>query len=112
VKYTPEGGTIRLRSTCGEGWAEVRVSDTGPGIPSEDLERVFERFYRADPARTPGADPGGTGLGLPIARQIAARHGGTVHLESQLGVGTTAIVRLPLSFRHARHDASPSAEGV
>jgi PAS domain S-box-containing protein len=95
VKYTPKGGTIRLESTCTEAWAEFRVSDTGPGIAPGDLERVFERFYRADKARTPGADPGGTGLGLPIARQIVEAHGGSIHLESELGVGTTAVVRLP-----------------
>ncbi len=95
-KYTPAGGTVRARLGADSGWANLTVSDNGPGIAAQDLERVFDRFYRTDRARTPGRDPGGTGLGLTIARQIAERHGGTVWLESQLGAGTTAVVRLPL----------------
>jgi PAS domain S-box-containing protein len=96
VKYTPHGGLVQLESSCQDGWAVVRIVDNGPGIEPADLGQVFERFYRADKARTPGLDPGGTGLGLPIARQIAEAHGGTVHLESALGSGTTAIMRVPL----------------
>jgi PAS domain S-box-containing protein len=97
LKYTPPGGTVRLEARNEDGVAEFRVSDTGSGIAPEDLERVFERFYRADRSRSRGEDPGGTGLGLPIARQIVAQHGGTIHLESELGAGTTAVVRLPLA---------------
>jgi PAS domain S-box-containing protein len=95
LKYTPRGGMVHLSCTRNEDSVEFRVSDTGPGIAPEDLERVFERFYRADRSRTPGEDPGGTGLGLPIARWIAVQHGGAVWLESELGAGTTAVVRLP-----------------
>jgi PAS domain S-box-containing protein len=96
LKYTPKGGTVRVSIKLEPDWAELRVSDDGPGIAPEDLAHVFERFYRVDRARTPGNDPGGTGLGLPIAKLIVEAHAGTVKLESQLGLGTTAVVRLPL----------------
>jgi signal transduction histidine kinase len=72
----------------------MMVHDTGVGIAQEDLPLVFERFYRADPARS--RDPGGTGLGLPIAHWIVEQHSGEIKLECQPGQGTTAIVRLPL----------------
>ena len=93
LKYTPPNGCVTLGLRRGKATAEILVRDTGVGIPAADLPHVFERFYRADPAR--GRDPGGTGLGLPIARWIAEQHGGTIGLESLLGQGTTVIVRLP-----------------
>jgi PAS domain S-box-containing protein len=96
LKYTHANARVDVRVTLEGERVRLIVEDDGPGIAKEDLERVFERFYRVDRGRTPSSDPGGTGLGLPIARQIAARHGGTVHLESEVGVGTTAVVRLPL----------------
>jgi PAS domain S-box-containing protein len=99
VKYTPSGGSVRLESRVDGDWVEFRVTDTGPGIASEELPRVFERFYRVDKGRTRSDDPGGTGLGLPIAGWIAEAHGGRVWLESELGHGTTAIVRLPIEAR-------------
>jgi signal transduction histidine kinase len=102
VKYTPSGGSVRLESSIAEGWGEIRISDDGPGIPSEDLPRVFERFYRVDKGRTRSDDPGGTGLGLPIAGWIAEAHRGKVWLESELGRGTTACVRLPLEREEAQ----------
>ncbi|MER3555187.1 MAG: hypothetical protein C4331_12805 [Meiothermus sp.] len=80
----------------GNGWAQLRVSDTGIGIAPEELGQVFERFYRSDKARLRGEDPGGTGLGLGIAKQIVEAHDGEIWLESKLGKGTTAVVRLPL----------------
>jgi PAS domain S-box-containing protein len=97
VKYTPAGGTVRLSLRSIAGQAQIRVTDSGYGIPPEDLERVFERFYRVDRARTPSETIGGTGLGLTIARQIATAHAGTVHLESAPGAGTTAVVHLPVT---------------
>lgn len=93
VKYTPPDGGVTLGLRRDAARAQVRVCDTGIGIPPEDLPHVFDRFYRADPART--RDPGGSGLGLPIARWIAEQHGGAVMLSSAVGRGTTATVDLP-----------------
>ena len=92
LKYAPSGGRVTLGLRRLRNGAELFVHDTGVGISAEDLPHVFERFYRADPARN--RDSGGTGLGLPIARWIARQHGGDVMLESRLNEGTTAIVRL------------------
>lgn len=94
IKYTkPPGQVVLELKRVGDG-ARVTIRDTGVGIPAEAVPHVFERFYRADPARS--RDPGGTGLGLPIARWIAVQHGGTIQLESTLGKGTTAIVTVPV----------------
>ena len=94
IKYTSAAGDIRMRLQQDGSGAELRIRDDGVGIPSGDLPHVFERFYRADPART--RDPGGTGLGLPIARWIVEQHGGEIRLESEPGRGTEVIVRLPV----------------
>lgn len=101
IKYTPDGGTVRLEAQVTDGQAEFCVSDSGGGIAAEDLPHVFERFYRADRARTPDSDPGGTGLGLTIAKRIAENHGGGIRLESAIGIGTTFWVRLRLSTNDA-----------
>jgi two-component system, OmpR family, sensor kinase len=93
VKYTPPGGTITLGLRSVHECAEITLRDTGVGISEDALPHVFERFYRADPARS--RDPGGTGLGLAIARWITEQHGGTVQIASQLGQGATVTVRLP-----------------
>ena len=95
TKYTPLNGTIKMSLKLVNRRAELRVIDTGSGIAAKDLPHVFERFYRADQSRTPGKDPGGTGLGLPIAHWITQLHGGEIMLESQEGHGTCVIVRLP-----------------
>jgi two-component system, OmpR family, sensor kinase len=94
LKYTPAHGHVTLGLQRQETGSKITVRDTGVGIPPEDLPHVFERFYRADPARS--RDPGGTGLGLPIARWIVEQHGGKITLESQPGQGTIATVYLPL----------------
>ena len=99
VKYTEAGGQIRLRAALVGGQFELRVEDSGLGIPPTDLVHIFERFYRADKART--REQGGTGLGLSIVKHIVQTHGGTVQAESEYGKGTTIIVRLPVT-------ASPS----
>ena len=74
--------------------AILTVADTGVGIPADDIPRVFERFYRADPARA--RDPGGTGLGLAIAQWIVQQHQGDIAVVSEPGRGTTVRVRLPV----------------
>jgi signal transduction histidine kinase len=94
LKYTPAHGHVTLGLQRLETGSKITVRDTGVGIPPEDLPHVFERFYRADPAR--GRDPGGTGLGLPIAHWIVEQHGGKITLESHPGQGTLATVYLPL----------------
>lgn len=95
VRYTSENGLIRLRLVRHGTRAEVAVCDDGIGIRAEDQPHVFERFYRADPARA--TDPGGSGLGLSIARWIAERHGGSIAIESELGKGTEATISLPIA---------------
>lgn len=100
IKYTPEGGKVDLSLVQVNSHAILKVKDTGIGIATEDLPRVFDRFYRADPSRTRDQeDPGGSGLGLSIAHWIVEQHKGHIRLESQLGVGTTVIVELPLSVQ-------------
>lgn len=96
LKYTPAGGRVALRLRREGDAAVIAVSDTGVGISPEHLPHIFERFYRADSGRS--RDPGGTGLGLPIARWIAQQHGGSIELTSRSGEGTTAEVWLPFSM--------------
>jgi two-component system phosphate regulon sensor histidine kinase PhoR len=93
IKYSPEGGRIHVRFTEGNGAATIEVGDTGLGIPSRDLPRVFERFYRVDPARA--AEVPGSGLGLAIVKHLVEAMGGEVSVESELGRGSTFRVTLP-----------------
>jgi len=93
IKYTSQGGKVKVEVQEREGRAELVVSDTGIGISREQLPLVFERFYRADQARTRG----GAGLGLAIARQIAEAHGGTIEARSEPGRGSTFTLRIPLN---------------
>jgi signal transduction histidine kinase len=95
--YTPAGGEIRVSLSRSSAWAELRVSDTGIGIPAEELPQVFDRFFRGREARA--MRPQGSGLGLAIVRHVAEVHGGEVRAESQPGRGTTFTVRLPLLGR-------------
>ena len=92
VKYTPEGGRVGVATRVADGRAELSVADDGPGIPEEHQPRIFDRFYRVDPARSHG----GAGLGLSISRWIAEAHGGTIEVESEPAKGSKFTVRLPL----------------
>ena len=94
-KYTPTDGEIVLGAKQDAAFVELWVKDNGPGILSADLVHIFERFYRADKARS--REHGGTGLGLSIVKHIVKAHGGDVTAESQYGSGTTIRVRLPVS---------------
>ncbi len=93
IKYTPDSGKITLSAAPMEDGIEIRVSDTGVGIPKDDLPHIFERFYRVEKART--SETGGTGLGLAIAKEIVEAHGGDISIESEQGVGSTVIILLP-----------------
>jgi signal transduction histidine kinase len=102
AKYGPAGGLVTLSSELSRpGQLRIKVEDRGPGIPSEELPHVFERFYRVDKTRTrrgdgEGPGQGGTGLGLPIARTIVQAHGGRIEVMSQPGEGTKVSLYLPL----------------
>ena len=85
VRFTPPGGVIAVKGRSRDRWAEASVTDTGPGIPLEHLPRVFDRFYRADAARTRGEATGGTGLGLAIGRELARAQGGDLLAENAKG---------------------------
>lgn len=96
IKYTPENGSIHITvQRLNEQAMEVSVQDTGVGIAKKDLNRIFERFYRVDKARS--RSMGGTGLGLSIAREIVRAHGGSIGIESTPGKGTTVTFTLPIS---------------
>src|SRR5215472_15694379 len=99
VKYSREQSEIRLSARCRDGEIELTVSDDGIGIAREDLPRIFERFYRADKARSPDKIRG-TGLGLAIVKHIVQLHGGRVEAYSELGKGTTIRVILPSANSH------------
>jgi signal transduction histidine kinase len=103
VKFTP-GGTVSVSIATRRGSVHLEVSDTGVGIPDDELDRLFERFFRASTSSTVK----GTGLGLSIAKSIAEAHGGTISIESEVGVGTTFSVDLPV--RAESKNAAVSAD--
>jgi signal transduction histidine kinase len=93
VKYTPPGGRVDITGGGSGDSVRIRISDTGIGIPPEDMPHVFDRFYRVDKARS--RESGGTGLGLSIAREIIGRHGGRIDIDSSPGEGTSVTITLP-----------------
>ncbi len=95
IQYTPEGGQIRVSATAAAREGVISVTDTGIGIPLAAQERIFERFYRVDAARS--REAGGTGLGLSIAKHIAEAHGGRLWVESAVGRGSTFSFSIPLA---------------
>jgi two-component system phosphate regulon sensor histidine kinase PhoR len=94
VKFNRQGGEVRAEISRAEnGKAQIVIGDTGIGIPSEDLPRIFERFYRVDKTRS--REVGGTGLGLSIVKHVVERMHGTIQVESSLGKGSKFIVQFP-----------------
>jgi signal transduction histidine kinase len=93
LRHTPSGGTIELDVRPADRGTALVVRDTGSGIPAEHLPRVFERFYRVDPARS--REHGGTGLGLSIVKHLVEAHRGRIDLTSAVGRGTTVRITLP-----------------
>jgi two-component system sensor histidine kinase SenX3 len=111
VKYSEPGTSVQVRARRVEDWIEISVADQGVGIPQRDLDRVFERFYRVDRARS--RTTGGTGLGLSIVRHVASNHGGDVSVASVEGEGSTFVLRLPISADDTNPSQSHgSTEGV
>ena len=93
INYSPESTRVGVAVTCTDDLVEFTVTDQGVGIPDKDLERIFERFYRVDPARS--RETGGTGLGLSIVKHVASNHGGDISVWSLEGQGSTFTLRLP-----------------
>ncbi|NED98877.1 two-component sensor histidine kinase [Phytoactinopolyspora halotolerans] len=106
VRYSPEGTRVAVGVRQRDDLVEISVTDQGQGIAEPELERIFERFYRVDPARS--RETGGTGLGLSIVKHIAASHGGEVSVWSVRGAGSTFTLRLPL---HPYRPGRPSGNG-
>lgn len=97
INYSPDGTRVAIALRVQEDLVEFSISDQGIGIPTKDIERIFERFYRVDPARSRAT--GGTGLGLSIAKHVVANHGGDISVWSEEGAGTTFTIRLPVYHR-------------
>jgi len=107
VKYGKAGKKIRVGARELENEIEFFVQDFGPGIASEHIARIFERFYRVDKARS--REAGGTGLGLAIVKHIVLAHGGRVRAESELGLGTTFLFALPIAVERRSADEPVNA---
>ena len=93
ISYSAENTRVSVTAREIDGIVEISVKDAGLGIPSHDLDRIFERFYRVDPARSRGT--GGTGLGLAIVKHVCQNHGGEVTVWSEIGTGSTFTLRIP-----------------
>ena len=93
IKYTPEGGTIKIYVGFVYSDAYIKIIDNGIGIPEEDLNRIFERFYRVDKSRA--REMGGTGLGLSIAKEILDKNGGSIDIKSEINKGTEVVIKIP-----------------
>lgn len=93
VRHSPAGGEVKVRGAPVPGGVRIEVSDEGAGVPADDVERIFDRFYRVDAARR--SDSGGAGLGLAIARSIVELHGGSIRAEPQAPTGCLVVVELP-----------------
>ena len=107
IRYTPLGGLIHVTFSQTENQLTISVKDTGPGIASEHLPRLTERFYRVDQSRS--RETGGTGLGLAITKHVMQRHGGELQIQSELGKGSSFNLIFPAS-RVANHVATPDLQ--
>jgi len=107
VRYSREGGSVSIEVRSDGDEVLLRVRDTGIGIPSRDIPRIFERFYRVDRARS--RETGGTGLGLAIVKHIVENHRGRVEVESELGSGSTFLVSLPAAEPGLERAVGPAA---
>jgi two-component system OmpR family sensor kinase len=95
LTHTPDGTPVTVTLTTADSTARLTVADQGPGLPPEQVARLFERFYRADPSRSRAR--GGTGLGLAIVEAVVQASGGTVTCTSSVGAGTSFVITLPVS---------------
>jgi len=111
IKYTPRGGSVEISLISYEHTVAFSVRDTGIGISASDLPHIFERFYRADRARSRGTERSGFGLGLAISQWIAEAHGGTISVRSRYGRGSTFTVTLPVPDEEPDHVLRDGAEG-
>jgi signal transduction histidine kinase len=107
VKFTPAGGQVTLAASVVDDQIEISVRDTGVGITAEDQERIFEEFYQVGRAKTQE----GTGLGLALTRRLVELHHGRLSVESELGVGSTFTVMLPLRQPGAAGEIAPATAG-
>jgi two-component system sensor histidine kinase SenX3 len=109
INYSPDATRVAIGVNEVDGICEIAVSDQGIGIPEKDLERIFERFYRVDAARS--RITGGTGLGLSIVKHVVTNHGGDISVWSVEGDGSTFTIRLPLA-NDLNNLSSPAAEAT
>jgi signal transduction histidine kinase len=109
-EYSPEGASIEVTARVVDAEVEIAVTDNGPGIPETQLEHIFERFVRGDAGLTQRV--GGTGLGLAISKSLVELHGGTLAVESTVGVGSTFSFRLPIASGQSGAGPAPAIAGA
>ena len=93
-KYTPDSGEVIVRCSCDDDWIRIDVQDNGPGIPPDEQQKVFDKFFRGSGAVD--SDERGNGLGLAFTREVVRMHGGEVDFQSKIGEGSTFTMRLPV----------------
>ena len=93
IKYSPEGGFVHIDLTADNDYLTIKIEDNGPGIPEDERDRIFERFYRLDDSRA--RDTGGTGLGLAITKEAVLMHNGTIDVANVSDIGSVFTIRLP-----------------
>jgi signal transduction histidine kinase len=106
LKFTPAGGTVQLSLRSEDPWVVIAVTDSGPGIPADEIQRVFDRFYRGKDLRA-----GGSGIGLTVVKELAVAHGGSAEAVSGPQQGTTITVRLPKASPGEPQEFTPPSHG-